>query len=326
MNELPCLPPRSVIQAARKGLYKLNRYSTQADYEHLKRLLARYTGVNEECIVLGPGSDFLLREIMILFSTGKKMIIINPSFLPTVENAKKFATRLVRLRLHHPDFGLDPRNLLDELREPTLVVIDNPNNPTGRILVDHRIAEEILARKDTFLIIDEAYYEFSGVTLADLVRDHPNLVISRTLDKAFGLAGARIGYLIAGQSFINAFSSFTAILPQSSLCAAIEALSSIGYMKKNVRRIVRERERVQKELADMGIRAYSSHTNFLLIDMKIREAAFKLEKRGILVSDTSNQLPQGFIRVSIGTPSENNAFLRGCAGLLDTREQNEPVP
>jgi histidinol-phosphate aminotransferase len=97
-------------------------------------------------------------------------------------------------------------------------------------------------------------------------------------------------------------------------------------MKKNVRRIVRERERVQKELADMGIRAYSSHTNFLLIDMKIREAAFKLEKRGILVSDTSNQLPQGFIRVSIGTPSENNAFLRGCAGLLDTREQNEPVP
>jgi histidinol-phosphate/aromatic aminotransferase/cobyric acid decarboxylase-like protein len=60
--------------------------------------------------------------------------------------------------------------------------------------------------------------------------------------------------------------------------------------------------------------------------MKIRDAAFKLEKRGILVSDTSNQLPQGFIRVSIGTPSENNAFLRGCAGLLDTREQNEPVP
>jgi histidinol-phosphate aminotransferase len=311
MNEMPFNPPEEVIEAARKALSNLNRYTDPEDIERLRGLLADYSAVPKKHIILGPGSDLLLREAIQTCSKGRKVIVVSPSFFPTVQAAKQFATRLISIRLSPPEFDLDLHFLIDELKEPSLVIIDNPNNPTGKILLDRDAAEAIIENRDALLLIDEAYYEFSGMTFAHMVQNSPNLAITRTMDKAFSLAGARVGYAIAGKAFLEAFSSFYAFIPQSNLEAAAEALKNPDYMKKNIHRIIKERARVMKKLGELDIQVFPSSTNFFLAMTKIPDAVRKLRDIGILISDLSNQLPPGFIRISIGTREENDIFIAG---------------
>jgi histidinol-phosphate aminotransferase len=234
MNEVPYLPPQNVIDAARRGLSELNRYADPEDLEQLRGLLADYAGVPRRYIVLSPGSDLLLRELLHTFSIGRQVVTVSPSFFPTVQAAKQFASKRLSIRLSPPRFDLARELLVNALKEPSLVIIDNPNNPTGSMLLDRRAVETIVGHGDSLLVVDEAYYEFSDVTFADLVRDHPNLVVTRTMDKAFGLAGARIGYAIAGEATLDRLASFCALLPRPSLYAAIEALRQPGFARVSI--------------------------------------------------------------------------------------------
>jgi len=309
MNEMPYAPPQHVIVAARKGLSDLNRYTDAQGLRQLRELLAEYAGVSEHHVVLSPGSDFLLREIIHAFSRERQVVTVSPSFLPTVQIADRFAPKRLGIRLSPPDFGLDPDLLISALEPLSLVIIDNPNNPTGQILLDRGLVATIAERQETLVVVDEAYFEFSGVTCAQLVTDHPNLCVVRTLDKAFGLAGARVGYAIAGEVFLNALSSFYVFLPQTSLYAATEALQNSDYMRRNVSRIVRERERLWQALRTSGACVYPSNANFLLVKAQVPDMAQRLRELDVWVSDMSNQLPLGYIRVSVSTREENKIFV-----------------
>jgi histidinol-phosphate aminotransferase len=309
MNEMPYPPSLDVVKAAQRGLAMLNRYADPAELEELRGLLADYCGVSKDHVILSPGSDLLLREVIHTFSKGRKVITVSPSFLPTVQAAKQFAAEWLSIRLSPPAFDLNLELLMSALEGPSLVIIDNPNNPTGRTLLDPQAAEVLLEKGNVLLVIDEAYYEFCGLTLADRVADHPQLMIVRTLDKAFGLAGARVGYGIAGEIFLDALSSFYAFLPRPSLCAAMEALRQHETMRNNVGRIVEERGRLWQMLDELGVRIHPSSTNFLLVRAEMPELATRLRDAGVLVFDVSNQLPPGFVRVTVGTPEENDAFV-----------------
>jgi histidinol-phosphate aminotransferase len=164
-------------------------------------------------------------------------------------------------------------------------------------------------------VVDEAYYEFSEMTFVDMVQDHPNLAITRTMDKAFSLAGARIGYMVAGETFIDTFSSFFTLLPRAGSYAAIAALQNPAYMRRNVDRVIAERERLWNELP---IQVYRSTTNFLLAKTDILDLVRKFDDIGIHILDLSNQLSPGFIRVSIGNREENDAFIKGYMKIRET--------
>ena len=164
-------------------------------------------------------------------------------------------------------------------------------------------------------------HEFSKVSFANRVQDHPNLAITRTMDKAFSLAGARIGYLVAGEAFLDTFSSFYMLLARPSLYAAIEALKNPDYMERNVGLVIAERARVWRKLNERGGQAYESSTNFLLVRTDIPDIAGKFADIGILISDLSNQLAPGFIRISIGTREENDAFIAGYMRIRETYDQ-----
>ncbi len=324
MNEVAYPPSEETIETARKSLMDLNRYSDPEDIERLLGLLADYSGVPKKHIIQSPGSDLLIREIIHAYSKGRKIVIVSPSFFPTVQAAKQFATKLISIRLSPPDFDLNPDLLLDQLNEPCLVILDNPNNPTGKILLDRKMVGSIVDHRDVFLVVDEAYYEFSGVTFADMVQEHPNLAITRTMDKAFGLAGARIGYMIAGEAFFEAFSSFYMILPRPSLYAAIQSLKNPGYMRRNVCRVIAERERIWNVLNDtLAVPVCKSMTNFLLLKTEIPDIVGKLADIGILISDLSNQLSPGFIRVSIGNREDNDAFIAGYMKICEIYSQEK---
>lgn len=317
MNEMPYPPSANIVRAAEKGVQSLHRYAERADLERLKNLLACYSGVPEEQVVVAPGSDLLLREIILSCARERKLVLVSPSFLPTVRTARQFATKLVRIRLSPPDFGLDPELLLEELKEPALAIIDNPNNPTGRLLLDRRTVKDALHHRETLLVVDEAYFEFCGVTFADLVAEHPNLAITRTMDKGFRLAGARVGYLIAGRRFLDRFSSFYAYLPQPSLHAAVEALASAEDMRDNIQLMREERDRLRTSATSLGVSVSDSSANFLLMQTRLPDIADRLRNMGILVSDVSSQLAPGSIRVSVGTHQENNAFIDGIKKILE---------
>jgi histidinol-phosphate aminotransferase len=325
LNEMPCSPPENVVRAAQRGLLSLNRYADRHALQRLAVLLADYAGVGGEQIVIGPGSDLLLREIVLCFGRRRKVVMVSPTFLPTAEVAGRFAGKLVSIRLDRPAFTLAREPLLRELKEPSLVIIDNPNNPTGKLLVDREIVEEILDQPDTLLVVDEAYFEFSGLTFADKIATHANLALARTMDNAFALAGARIGYLIAGQAFLGAFSAAFSFLPRPSLEAAIEALLHQDYMWKNVQSIVHERERLSRELEMQGAVVFPSSTNFLLLRSKIPAPAEELRERCVLVMDLSSQLGPGFIRVNLGTPRENDAFLKTYRSIRNEKKEQENV-
>ena len=309
MNEMPYPPSPGVVKAAQQGLARLNRYADPAELETLRGLLAGYCGVPRDRVILSPGSDLLLREVIHTFSQGRRVITVSPSFFPTVQAAKQFASEWLSIRLSPPAFDLSTKLLMQVLEGPSLVILDNPNNPTGQLLLDPSAVEALLQQENVLLVIDEAYYEFSGVTFADRIADHPQLAVIRTLDKAFSLAGARVGYGIVGEAFQGVLSSFYAFLPQPSLCAAIEALKRPEEMRENVRRVLGERERLQRALDELGVHVYPSSTNFLLVRTYLPDLVARLGDKGVLVADVSNQLPAGFFRVSVGTPGENDAFV-----------------
>lgn len=311
MNEMPFLPPNFVLEAAEKGIHELNRYADHAKLHTLKKLLAQYSGVPEKHIVVSPGSDILLRELIISLSKDRKLVMTSPSFLPTVQAATHFARKIVRLRLAPPEFYLESALIIEELNEPSLVIIENPNNPTGRLLINRETLEAALKSPETLCVIDEAYFEFSGFTFADMVPQYPNLAVIRTMDKSFSLAGARVGYLLAGDLFLDAFSSFNAFLPRPSLNAAIAALEKPDYKDDYLRFIIEAREKLGEFLKESGLSICKSETNFLLVQTGRPDVVERLRERDILVADVSSQLPPGSFRVSIGTPEENKMF--ACA-------------
>lgn len=308
----------------------MNRYADPEDLAQLRALLADYAGAPEHRLVVGPGSDLLLREIVHAFAGERTVITVSPTFLPTLETVRYVAAKWISLRLSPPTFALQPEVLVDALEGPCLVIIDSPNNPTGQMLLNRQIVRAVAETQDTLLVIDEAYHEFAGMnargeekpdsSLVDLVEDYANLAVTRTLDKSFSLAGARVGYAVVGEAFREAFVGFYAFLPQSSLYAAIEALRNPDYARETVRRLVQERERLREAVRDAGARVTPSHTNFLLVRSGVPHIAKRLREAGVLVSDVSNQLPPGFIRVSVGTRQENDAFL---AAFKRIREEDE---
>ncbi|MFX1336117.1 MAG: pyridoxal phosphate-dependent aminotransferase [Promethearchaeota archaeon] len=316
MNEIPYPPPKNVIKAAEKGLASLNRYASLEERELIKKQIAKYSGIPKKNIIAYPGSDLILREIVHIFSKERKVIMVYPTFFPTYYAAKQFGKEMTEISLEPPEFNLNTELLFNELNEPSLVIIDNPNNPTGKILLDKITVETILENTNSILVIDEAYYEFTNFSFVHFVKKYPNLAIGRTISKAFGLAGTRIGYIIGGEIFMDVFSSVSIMLPQVSLLAAIEALKNPEYIQKNIEITIKERERVKRELEEIGIQVYPSTTNFLLINTNLPDIGPQLIKYGILVFDLSNRWHSGFIRVTIGTEQENDIFLSTMKKIL----------
>jgi len=316
---MPYPPPRKIVKAAERGLGNINKYITSEECEPLFELLSKYSKVDRDHLFLGPGSDIIIREVINAFSRGRNLITEYPSIPPRSRYMHGYRVKLIKIRLNPPDFNLDPELLVD-IADKSLVVIGNPNNPTGKDIISRRALKLILENTDALVIIDEAYYEFSGVTYADLVEKYPNLIIVRTLDKAFGLAGLRIGYAIGGETFRHALQSLHFTLSRPSIYAAIEAIENLNYMKKNVGIILKERERMRKALEELGIKTYLSKTNFFLIKTEIYDLVDRLRKRGVIVLDLSSIWIRGFIRISVGTPEENNFFLAAIKNVLEEHD------
>ncbi|MCK4380687.1 MAG: histidinol-phosphate aminotransferase family protein [Candidatus Lokiarchaeota archaeon] len=309
MNEMYKTPPKEILNPVKEIINQINRYTPQKEVDTLMEQISHYAKVPYESIVLSSGSDLLIKEFIFLFSNNRQIIIAEPTFVVINNSAQKADSTLLKIRLSEPDFKISLESIINELKQPSLIVFDNPNNPTGSLILTLNDIKSILEHESVILLVDEAYFEFSKVSYVKLINIYPNLAILRTLSKSFGLAGSGIGYLIAGDLIRKKFQGLEIMLPYPSVIAGIKALEHSNYMANYINEVETEKRRIIKFAVELGITVYPSYTNFLLMKTELQNISKKLAEQGVLVYDTSNELGSEYFRVTIGSAKENDFFL-----------------
>jgi histidinol-phosphate aminotransferase len=268
--------------------------------------LAGYIGFPEEMIVIGAGMDGVMDTLTRLFlEEGDRTFIPIPTFsyyeiLTVLNGAKPVFSQRGR------DFEV-PMNIPADTK---MAFLCSPNNPTGNV-TDEKEVRALLESTDAIVFLDEAYVEFAEQSLAMLVKEYDNLVVGRTLSKAFGLAGMRLGYALAPQwiadQYRRAAPPFFGI-SCASTAAGVAALSDIPFMHNSVEKIRMERKRLQG-----ATNSHPSQANFLYIETDVASNLFveRFLARGIIIRDCRSFRGAGehHARVTVGTPSENDRFL-----------------
>jgi histidinol-phosphate aminotransferase len=336
LNEAPWGPPERVVEAVARAAREANRYPRREEVERLYELLSDYVGVDPRMLVVGLGGDMVLEKAFHLVAEpGGSVVAPSPSFSMYPVYASAYGMRLSgpRLQLRGEEWGLDVGELLEAMRrwEPRLVAVDNPNNPTGSLLLGEAELSELLeeaCRRGTLVVLDEAYYEFSGVTHVGLTEAYDCLLVVRTLSKAFGLAGLRVGYGVAAPGLAEKLRALMPpFLPRTSIAAATAALEDPGYAEERVRLLRREREWLRSRLRGLGAAAYQSWTNFILVRVPwLEDPVAALAERGILVRRVPLE-GGGWMRVTVGAPRENSLLVSALAATLEAVEpRDNPVP
>lgn len=352
-NECPFDVPedlkREIMEEALAGNW--GRYPGFVPLEARKAIGARH-GLGPEHILIGNGSNELIQAVFqAAVGQGDRVVLPAPTFtlyglMARVADADIRTVYLKREKrdrdnradradhadhadhdnlnnLDNQELTFDVDRLMEESAQPgvRLVVLCSPNNPTGSMIQPEEVAA-IAGSTRGLVVVDEAYYEFGGVSCIELLERHPNLVITRTFSKALGAAGLRLGYLAADPSLAREIEKVK--LPYNvnaiSLIAARTLIGQDALIQERAALIRAERQRVYEGLRELpGIRPCPSHANFVLFEAERPVAGIfhGLIDRGVLIRDVSRypMLERG-MRVTIGLPEENDAFLDALREVL----------
>jgi histidinol-phosphate aminotransferase len=328
-NESPFDLPEELKREVLEALARVpwNRYPP-VRAERLGELLAAGSGVAPDQVVLTNGSNEAILGLFAAFGSPGAVVLPAPGYsmakpLAVVAGAE---VREVPLR---PDLTMDPEAMLQAARGARAIFFASPNNPTGRLVPREQIAA-IAARTEALVVVDEAYWGFfpkdgrvralagtpayEAYTAVGLVAEFGNLAVVRTASKALGLAGARVGWIIARPEVASVLRRTLAPYNLNVFAQlAAEAMAKRPELvRARIAQVVAERERLFGELRRLGVLVYPSDANFLLFRCPDARSAFEaLAARGILVRDVSSYpMLEGCLRVTVGTPEENDRFLK----------------
>lgn len=297
-----------------------NRYPDMA-WTALRTALAARYGVAPEQILIGNGSSELIMALLQAFTGhGIRMLYPSPSFSMYPVYAAIAGAAAEKLVLDK-NFRLDADMVIAGSKKPHtgLVMLCSPNNPTGNAMPEEDI-ERIVANSPCLVAVDEAYYEFHGRTALPLVEKYANVVVLRTFSKAYGLAGARVGYLIGQAPVVKQIGKV--LLPYNvnalSLALAETVVDQVEAFLPRMQTIIDERERMTAALGALpGLKVYPSRANFLLCKTPLPGSviAGRLRQAGVNVKDFDGEIADT-IRVSLGTPADNDACLQALCRIL----------
>lgn len=333
-NECPYGLPQPVVSELMDCVASqvFHRYPDPLARQLRERIAEKY-GLSSAHILLGNGGDELLFDILLAYGgKGRKLLTAPPSFSSYDLDAKLTGTTLVEIPRRNRilvtqesaergstlSYAIDERAILERVSQGDIdvVMLASPNNPTGDALSESFIVT-LLNASDAVVLIDQAYVEFASerFDVTGLLAEHTNLVLLRTFSKAYALAGIRLGYLLAASEVVSelckvrqpySVDAFSALAGRAVLDAPAEFAAQMEESK-------RERERVFTELARLeGVEAYPSEANFILFRCAAAHEIWQrlYDEKGILLRDFSKARGlTGCLRVSIGTPEENDEFL-----------------
>jgi histidinol-phosphate aminotransferase len=313
-NLPPIVEERLMARFASVAFHRYPGY----EYDSLREQIARNFALQKEQVLLGNGSADLLEKIFYLFggSPGQKIIYMQPSCPLYPPLAAKAGAIGIPIQLKE-DFSLDKEEILNRAIEEkaALVVICNPNNPTGTAysVSDIQYLAENLPMSCA-LLVDEAYVEFCGKSSVDLLKEYPNLMISRTFSKAYGLASARVGYLLADSKIIEKLQGL--FLPCAVNTLSLVAADIVFQMRAEyvprIQMIIAERKRMSKEIAAIqNCRVAPSEANFLLLFHKQGKELYRaLQSHGISVRLLKEAPLKNQLRISVGLREENDTIIQ----------------
>jgi histidinol-phosphate aminotransferase len=286
------------------------------EYETSVRRLAAYFGVRPSEMLLTNGVDDALRLLMEVFiEPGDAVLIPEPTFSMYRFFSQVAGARVISVR-YDQAMNFPVEATLRELRRsPHVLFIANPNNPTGTLLDETSLARILDAAPRTVVLVDEAYFDFSGLTVLPWIRRRPNLIVSRTFSKAAGLAALRMGALFARSDLISAMRRAFTPYPVNSLAlvAAEAALGDEKFLRAYIRDILESRSLLARGLEQLGARVFPSGANFVLADFGVggTRLAKRLARRGILVRDRASEFGRdGFMRITAGTTAQTRRLLK----------------
>lgn len=317
-NENPLGPPESAVEAMRLAAGKVSLYPDADAYE-LRYALSQFHGVNMNQIILGDGSNELLKLLSLAFlEPGDEIIMPKPSFGEYARTAMVCGAVPKAIPLTE-DYTVDLPAMVAAIGSKTkMIYICNPNNPTGTT-IDKRLLKQLMHRmEDIIVVMDEAYFEFvddeSSPDGVAFFKEFPNVIALRTFSKAYGLAGLRVGYGICNEYIAAAINRVREPFNVNTLAqvAALAALNDTEYLAKSVEYNKVEREFLYTELKKRGFQVVPSQSNFMLVDV-VRNSVDVFQgllKRGIIVRSADIFGYDTKIRLSVGLRKENEAFLK----------------
>ena len=304
-------------EAVRKAIARLSgkELAMYPEYEKRTRTIAKYFGVKLEEIVLTNGGDDALRVFFDTFvEPGSRVLICEPTFPMYRYYAEIAGARVEALRYSNVMEFPEKAALAALRKKPRVFFLANPNNPTGTLVGLNVVERMLRAATNTVVVLDEAYSDFCAVSGVRLIQKYPQLFLAKTFSKAAGLAGLRLGAVIARKESLALVRRALPPFPVNvaALVAAEAAIQEGTAIRKYVREVKKLRAWLEEELDARAVYAYPSEGNFVLADFgKSGPALFKkLTKRGILVRERSADIGPGFARISIGTKAELQALLR----------------
>lgn len=316
-NENPYPPHPAVVEAIAAAAAGVNRYADHRATE-LRSRIAEWVGVDAENVAVGCGSVGLLQQLCLVFlDPGDEVVFPWPSFEAYPINVQLMGATAVQTDL--TDHAIDLDAVADAVSPHTkLILLATPNNPTGTALATRDI--NALLEKippHVIVLVDEAYREFCdpalGDPVADLLPHHPNVVVSRTFSKAYGLAGLRTGFAVAHPAVISEIDKALIPFAVNALAQAgsLAALDNLDAIQPTLDQIKAERDRVVHALTNAGWELPDAQANFVYLPIGAETVAISqdLERKGVVV----RPFPEVGIRVTIGTPEENDRFLRSLA-------------
>ena len=330
-NENPLGMPASAQAAIAQAVAGLGRYPDAAGFELKAALSARY-GVPQDWLTLGNGSNDILEIVALaLLEPGVSVVYSRHAFV--VYRLATQARGARHIMVPTRDLGHDLDAMLDAIAPDTrLVYIANPNNPTGSFLSREAIEAFLAAvagRHGTrvTVVLDEAYNEYLEPELrfdsVALVRRYPNLLVSRTLSKAYGLAGLRVGFAVAQPAITDLLNRVRQPFNVNSLAqvAAIAALKDTEFLERSFQVNRDGKAQLQTAFDRLGLTYVPSYANFVLV--KVGDAArinLELLKRGVIVRPVAGDGLPEWLRVSIGLPEENARFIDALTEILGSRQ------
>ena len=317
-NECPYPPAPGVVRAMKEMDYTALRLYPNPDVAPIVDCLAEYYHVKPGQVFVGVGSDDVISmAFLTFFHSGKPILFpdVTYSFYDVWANLYRIPFRQIPLT---EDWQINPE---DYKVENGGVIFPNPNAPTGLLQSLDTVEKIIQANRDVVVIVDEAYIDFGGESALKLVDKYDNLLVVQTFSKSRAMAGLRVGFCIGSEKLIGylndvkfSFNSYTMNMPSQAL--AVEAVKDDTYFKEVTGRIVATRERVKKELRELGFTFPDSYANFVFASHKTvpaKEIFEALREADIYVRHWDKPRIENYLRITIGTDEEMDrliAFLK----------------
>jgi len=327
VNDIPCRVKLDANEGSnyllKDGLcfddLKANLYP-DSDSKQLREHLSMYYDCKSENILVGNGSSELINMVINAYcDKGDKVLSFVPSFSMYQTYCDLCGAEYVGVE-SNDDFSWDINKLIQKSEEtnPKIVILCNPNNPTGHITPREDVTKLLDSIKNSIIIIDEAYADFFENSVLDLINSYENLIVMRTLSKAFGLAGLRVGSLIANEELVKYV--WKVKVPYNlnilSQFAALKALNNIEMVRSYISNVKKLRSELSQELKELNFKVYESGANFIFVEAPVENLFEKLMNSGVLIRKIGFK-GKTYNRITVGTEQENKILIEEIKRIIE---------